>query len=202
MPGSSRPDTFRRWTPGARTSATPISRKRPPRGRSRSDASTNSPVSELRTTSTPSPSVADRISSRSSASRELAMCLASNPILSSTGHLPALAVPYTSAPKCRHSCTAAIPTPPAAACTRTRSPALTCPSSCSAYNAVRYASGTVAASSNDIPAGIFATSCAAVTARVPKHPSPNPNTRSPTDNRRHIRADRFHHTGKLEPDAR
>ena len=69
----------------------------------------------LRTTSTPLPSVADRNCVSKLRSRELAICRASSPILSSTGHLPALAVPYTSAPKCLHSCTAAIPTPPAAA---------------------------------------------------------------------------------------
>ena len=46
--------------------------------------------------------------------------------------LPGLAVPNTSAPRCRANCTAAMPTPPAAACTSTDSPACTSPRSTSA----------------------------------------------------------------------
>ena len=50
------------------------------------------------------------------------MCASSSPSRSSAPHLPGLAVANTSAPRCRASCTAAIPTPPAAACTSTARP--------------------------------------------------------------------------------
>ena len=51
------------------------------------------------------------------------MCASSMPSAPSTACLPGLAVAKTSAPRCRASCTAAMPTPPAAAWTSTDSPA-------------------------------------------------------------------------------
>ena len=50
------------------------------------------------------------------------MCASSKPSARSASHFAGLAVANTSAPRCRASCTAAIPTPPAPACTSTRSP--------------------------------------------------------------------------------
>ncbi len=91
----------------------------PPFGSSRSDASVSSPASEFTTTSTPAPPVAARNSASNPALREEEMCASSRPMPASTGHLAALAVANTSRPRCRAICTAAIPTPPAAACTST-----------------------------------------------------------------------------------
>ena len=48
-------------------------------------------------------------------SRDEAMWLSASPIARSVSHLPALAVANTSAPRWRATCTAAMPTPPAAA---------------------------------------------------------------------------------------
>jgi len=101
----------------------PISTKRPPGASSRSDASVNSPARELSTTSTPAPPVADENFSSKSSVRESPMWSSSNPIARRVFHLPRLAVANTSAPQCRASWTAAMPTPPVAACTSTRSPA-------------------------------------------------------------------------------
>ena len=50
------------------------------------------------------------------------MWSSSKPIGRNVSHLPRLAVANTSAPKCRASWIAAIPTPPAPACTSTRCP--------------------------------------------------------------------------------
>ena len=104
-------------------SVLPISRKRPPRGRRSSEASTNSPARALRTTSTPSPSVASRNLSLNSRSREEAMWSSARPASRSTSHLAGLAVAKTSAPRWRASWIAAMPTPPAPAWIRTFSPA-------------------------------------------------------------------------------
>src|ERR1044072_6787254 len=94
--------------------------KRPPRGRRRREASRNSPASELRTTSMPSPSVAARNSSVKPSSREEEMWSRGTPNSSSAPHLPGPAVAKTSAPMCRASWIAAIPTPPAPAGIRAR----------------------------------------------------------------------------------
>ena len=56
------------------------------------------------------PAVASRNRSSNSASREEAMCASPAPALS-TPHFPGLAVANTSAPRCRASCTAAMPDP-------------------------------------------------------------------------------------------
>ena len=72
----------------------------------------------------PAPSVAAENFCSNSTVREFAMWSSSNPMLRRVSHLPGLAVAYTSRPQCRASCTAAMPTPPVAACTSTRSPAL------------------------------------------------------------------------------
>ena len=109
----------------SRRSVLPISRKRPSGANNRSEASTNSPASELSTTSTPRPPVADKNFPSKSSVRESAIWSSSNPIARNVSHLPRLAVAKTSKPQCRASCTAAIPTPPAAACTSTDSPART-----------------------------------------------------------------------------
>ena len=89
-------------------SVLPISRKRPPRGRRSSEASTNSPARALRTTSTPSPPVTSRNFSLNSRSREEAMWSSSRPASRSTSHLAGLAVAKTSAPRWRASWIAAI----------------------------------------------------------------------------------------------
>ncbi len=71
----------------------------------------------------PRPPVAARNSPSKSRVRELAIRAGSTPRALTAFHLPGLAVPYTSAPRCRASCTAAVPTPPAAAWMRIDSPA-------------------------------------------------------------------------------
>ncbi|MFC6700799.1 hypothetical protein ACFQE4_16155 [Streptomyces thermocoprophilus] len=58
--------------------------------------------------------------------------MSSKPIARSVGHLGRLAVAYTSAPRWRASCTAAMPTPPVAAWISTDSPAFSPASSTSA----------------------------------------------------------------------
>jgi hypothetical protein len=84
------------------------------------------------------------------------------PAARTRSHLLALAVPYTSAPSQRATCTAAVPTPPAAAWISTLSPGPTRPRSTSAYHAVRNANGTPAATVSDRPAGVGATIRASV----------------------------------------
>ncbi len=108
---------------GSRRSVLPISRNRPPRGSSRSDASANSPARELSTTSTPRPPVAARKDRSKSRVREEAMWLSATPAPRRACHLAGLAVEYTSAPRWRAIWRAAVPTPPAPACTSTDSPA-------------------------------------------------------------------------------
>ncbi len=75
--------------------------KRPPRTSNRNDASTNSPASELSTTSTPAPPVAARNFSSNSNVRESPIWSSSKPIARNVSHLPRLAVAKTSAPQCR-----------------------------------------------------------------------------------------------------
>ena len=123
--GSAHPGVVRRPTPGSRMSVLPISRNTPPGATSRSEASTKSPASESSTTSTPRPPVTARNFSSNSRLRESEMWSSSKPMARNVSHLPRLAVANTSSPKCRASCTAAIPTPPAAACTSTRCPGCT-----------------------------------------------------------------------------
>jgi len=106
-------------------SVLPISRNTPPGATSRSDASTNSPASESSTTSMPRPPVIERNLSSNSQLRESEMWSSSKPMARRVSHLPRLAVAKTSSPRCRANCTAAIPTPPAAACINTRWPGLT-----------------------------------------------------------------------------
>ncbi len=106
----------------SRMSVLPISLNRPPRGKSRSDASTNSLASESRTTSTPRPLVVAMKWCSNVRSREEAMWSSSRPSSRSVGHLAGLAVAKTSAPRCRASCSAAMPTPPVAAWISTDSP--------------------------------------------------------------------------------
>ena len=99
----------------------------------------------------------------------------------SASHLAGLAVAKTSAPRCRASCTAAMPTPPAPACTSTRSPALQ-PGQVDAGRSRRCRNtiGTAAACSKVQPSGIGASSCASATATGPNAPGTSPITRSPT----------------------
>ena len=64
------------------------------------------------------------------------------------------AVPITSAPARRQICSAAVPTPPAAACTSTIWPRLTLHSSTSMCHAVTQFTGIAAASAKDMRGGI------------------------------------------------
>src|SRR6201990_2385326 len=140
---------------------------RPPCVNSRSEASTNSPANELSTTSTPRPSVADKNFSANPSDRESAICSSSNPMARNVSHLPQLAVTNTSAPQCRASCTAAIPTPPVAACTNTFSPAFRPANTDNPYHAVKNTTGTPAACDNDNPDGTAVTNRASTTASEP-----------------------------------
>src|ERR1700721_1815858 len=160
-------------------SVLPISRKTPPAATSRREASTNSPASESNTTSMPrSPTIARNLSSNSRV-RESPMWSSSKPIARNVSHLPRLAVANTSAPQYRASCTAAIPTPPVAACTNTRSPAFTPANTDNPYNAVKNTTGTPAACANDQPTGTTVTNRASTTASEPTTPN-KPITKSPT----------------------
>ncbi len=73
-----------------------------------------------------------------------------------------------------------MPTPPAAAWTRTDSPDLRPPRSSSAYSAVRNTSGTPAAWVNDQPSGIGHTLRRSAITTGPNAASTMPMTRSPT----------------------
>jgi len=103
-------------------SALPISTNRPPDATSSSEASTNSPARESSTTSTPRPPVTARNWRAKSSVREDAIRPEATPSSATSDCLAALAVANTSAPRCLASCTAAIPTPPAAAWISTDSP--------------------------------------------------------------------------------
>src|SRR5246500_402169 len=94
-------------------------------------------------------------------------------------HLPRLAVANTSTPQCRASCTAAIPTPPVAACTNTFSPALRPASTDNPYSALKNTPGTLAACADDHPTGTAVTNRASTTASEPTTPN-KPITASPT----------------------
>src|ERR1041384_5179762 len=96
---------------------------RPPAASSRIEASMNSPVKEFRTTSTPLPPAAARNRCSNPTSGDEALWSSGRPSDRSTSHFAGLAVANTSAPRWSAIWTAAIPTPPAAACTRTDSPA-------------------------------------------------------------------------------
>ncbi len=91
-------------------SVLPISKNTPPGATRRSDASTNSPANESNTTSNPRPPVAARNLSSNSRLRESDMWSSSKPMARKVSHLPLLAVANTSNPRCRASCTAAMPT--------------------------------------------------------------------------------------------
>src|SRR5271166_4495405 len=164
---------------GSRRSVLPISMKRPPEANNRNDASVNSPASELSTTSTPAPPVVARNFSSNSNIRESAMWSSSKPMARNVSHLPRLAVAKTSAPQCRASCTAAMPTPPVAACTNPRCPAFTSANTDNPYHAVKNTTGTLAACTDDHPAGTAVTNRASTTASEPTTPN-NPSTASPT----------------------
>ncbi|PSK61267.1 hypothetical protein B0E53_06837 [Micromonospora sp. MH33] len=84
---------------GSRTSVLPISTNRPPRGSSRSDASTNSPARASSTTSTPAPPLAVRNASSNSVVRDDAIRSSATPSFRRVSHLPGLAVAYTVAPR-------------------------------------------------------------------------------------------------------
>ena len=157
----------------SRMSVLPSSMNRPPSRSSPSDASVSSPARELRTTSTGGNFAAKP------ASREDAMCASSSPSPFSTSCLGGLAVAYTSAPSCRASRTAAMPTPPVPAWISTDSPGRSRARSRRPYAAVRNAIGTDAARSYDQPSGIGATIRWSATARGPNAPPNRPNTRSP-----------------------
>src|ERR1700730_10476717 len=166
---------------GSRRSVLPISTKWPGSPSKRNEASTNSPASEFSTTSNPRPRVVDKNFSSKAVVRESAMWSSSNPNARNVSHLPWLAVAKTSAPQCRASCTAAIPTPPVAACTKTRCPARTSAKTDKPYNAVKNTTGTPAASSDDHPVGTAVTNRASTTASEPTIPN-KPITGSPTAN--------------------
>ena len=70
------------------------------------------------------------------------MCASSRPSAASTACLPGLAVANTSRPRCRAMATAAMPTPPAAACTSSFWPERAPARSTSPYQAVVNAEGT------------------------------------------------------------
>ena len=107
------------------------------------------------------------------------MCASSNPIEASTACLPGDAVANTSRPRCRAIATAAMPTPPAAACTSSFCPARAPARSTRPYHAVVNAEGTDAARGNDQPPGTGTSSRASVTVTGPNPPSVMPSTRSP-----------------------
>ena len=96
---------------------------RPPGASRPSDASVSSPASEFSTTSTPRPPVAAANRSANPVLRDEAIRSGGRPSPASTGHLASLAVANTSAPRCRATRIAAIPTPPVPAWISTDSPA-------------------------------------------------------------------------------
>ena len=169
-------------TPGSRMSVLPISKNTPPGATNRSDASTKSPASESSTTSTPRPPVTARNLSSNSRLRESEMWSSSKPIARKVSHLPRLAVANTSNPKCRANCTAAIPTPPAAACTNTRCPGLTSARCTKAIHAVVKTADIAAASAYDQSAGFGSSRRTSPGASVPLPSGKNPYTESPTAN--------------------
>ncbi len=166
---------------GSRGSVLPISMKRPPGPNNRKDASVNSPASEFSTTWKPRPPATARNFSSNANVRESPMWSSSKPMARNVSHLPRLAVAKTSAPQCRASCTAAIPTPPVAACTNTRSPAFNPARSDNPYSAVKNTTGTPAAPTSDHSAGTRTTRRSSTTASEPVSPM-IPVTASPTVN--------------------
>src|SRR6516162_2407675 len=155
--------------------------KCPPDTNNRSDASVNSPASELSTTSIPAPPVTAKNFCSNSNDRESAICSSSNPMVRNVSHFPRLAVTKTSAPQWRANCTAAMPTPPVAACTNTRCPARTPANTDNPYSAVKNTTGTPAASVNDQPRGTRTTNRWSTAASEPARPR-IPITASPTAN--------------------
>src|SRR6516164_8032470 len=155
--------------------------KCPPDTNNRSDASVNSPASELSTTSIPAPPVTAKNFCSNSHDRESAMCSSSNPMVRNVSHLPRLAVAKTSAPQWRANCTAAMPTPPVAACTNTRCPARTPANTDNPYSAVKNTTGTPAASVNDQSRGTRTTNRWSTAASEPARPR-IPITASPAAN--------------------
>ena len=121
-PGSARRDAPRRPPPGRGC------RSCPSRGTGRRAAAaaarrrrTRRPASSS-TTSTPRPPVAAGTARSNSRSRDDAMCSSSRPSPRSASHLPGLAVAEHLGAEVPGELHAAMPTPPAAACTSTRSP--------------------------------------------------------------------------------
>ena len=163
-------------------SVLPISKNIPPGATRRSDASTNSPASESSTTSMPRPPVAVRNLSSNSRLRESEMWSSSKPMARNVSHLPRLAVANTSKPRCRANWTAAIPTPPAAAWTKTRCPGLTSARCTNAIHAVVKTADMAAASAYDQSAGFGSNRRTSPGTRVPLPSGKNPYTESPTAN--------------------
>ncbi len=168
---------FRSMGRFAKMSRLPISTKRP-NGLSISTLWINaSPASELSTRSTPAgatlrtPSVNDK--SRLSKT-------ASAPNSATTDCLSTLAVARTRAPSQRAICTAAWPTPPAAAWIKAVSPRCSRPHSISPYQAVRKAIGTPAPNSGLSATGRGATSRASASTSVAMQLGAMATTGSPT----------------------
>ncbi len=109
-------------------------------------------------------------------------------------------VAVTRAPAIVASCTAAVPTPPAAPCTSTRSPTASPAWVKSASCAVVNASGTppAAVQSSSSGIGMAARSCTSASSPWPPPPT-TAITRSPTSKRRALAAERDHLAGQLEP---
>jgi hypothetical protein len=93
-----------------------------------------------------------------------------------------LATPVTSAPYAFAIWTANVPTPPEAPMTSTRSRAVTCPWSRTAWSAVSPEIGRAAACSNVRCRGLGASFAAAAGAYSAKPPSATPKTSSPGRN--------------------
>lgn len=106
------------------------------------------------------------------------MC--STPSARTTARLLAEAVAYTMAPTCWQTLMAAWPTPPAAACTRTRSPFLMRATVTSAWCAVLYTDCVLAATWKEMQSGSLATLRAGALSRLAKHEASAVATRSPT----------------------
>ena len=139
-----------------------------------------SPVRLLRTTSTPAPPVASRISFPNAVWRLSKTC--STPSERRYPCFGSLAVAKTSAPAACTHWMAARPTPPAPAWTRTRSPAAR-PVNSKESAAETNALGTVASPVTENPGGAGATSSSWVTIAAANAPKPSPTIGSPTETR-------------------
>ena len=126
------------------------------------------------------------------------MWSSSKPIARNVSHLPRLAVANTSAPQCRASCTAAMPTPPVAACTSTRSPARSPANTDKPVQRRQEHHRHSRGRANDHPAGTGVTNRSSTTASEPTTPS-NPITASPTASPVTPGTDFDDHPGALGP---